>query len=112
MIILLGFASSILVFLISFWFFSKTDSSLGANPKAKVHDQSPFSISSRDIHAIAGDDVITTQLDLARAYMETGRTQLAKNILKNAIVHGSPEQQDEAKQLILTLEQSDRAKTT
>jgi FimV-like protein len=51
------------------------------------------------MNAIAGDDVITTQLDLARAYIETGRKQLAVQILDYVIEHGNPDQQQEAKQL-------------
>lgn len=111
MIILLGFAASILVFLVCFWFFSNTNqlpakSAPEANLVSKAsssEESSPFTISSKDIDAIAGDDVITTQLNLARAYMETGRTNLAKSILKSAILRGSEEQQIEANQLIQNL---------
>lgn len=59
-----------------------------------------LTVTSQDISAIAGDDVIATQLDLARAYIETGRTLLAKKILEYVRDHGSPSQQDEANQLL------------
>ncbi len=57
-------------------------------------------VTSQDISAIAGDDVISTQLDLARAYIETGKTQLAKKILEYVEVHGDIVQQDEAQRLL------------
>jgi len=53
-----------------------------------------------DLSAIAGDDVINTQLDLARAYIETGRKSLAVTILKFVIEQGNRTQQQEAQQLI------------
>lgn len=58
---------------------------------------------SEDILAIAGDDVITTQLDLARAYIETGRKQLAKTILESVAQQGSAPQQQEARHLLLSV---------
>lgn len=57
-------------------------------------------VTSQDISAIAGDDVISTQLDLARAYIETGKKQLAKKILEYVGVHGDIVQQDEAQRLM------------
>ncbi len=38
----------------------------------------PLIITSQDIKAIAGDNVITTQLDLARAYIEIGKKKIGK----------------------------------
>lgn len=52
-----------------------------------------------DLSAIAGDDVIATQLDLARAYIETNNKQIAKKILKTVVDQGSKTQQDEARTL-------------
>lgn len=49
---------------------------------------------------IAGDDVIATQLDLARAYLETGSAILAKTILKAVVKQGSATQREEAKRLL------------
>lgn len=57
-------------------------------------------VTSSDISAIAGDDVIATQLDLARAYVETGRYALAKKILDHVHEHGNPTQQQEADHLL------------
>ena len=59
-----------------------------------------LTISSRDIRAIAGEDVISTQLDLARAYIESGRKKLAKKILEHVMHQGSDTQQQEAKSLM------------
>ncbi|OGT45188.1 MAG: hypothetical protein A3E83_07890 [Gammaproteobacteria bacterium RIFCSPHIGHO2_12_FULL_41_20] len=58
-------------------------------------------ISSKDITAIAGEDKIATQLDLARAYIEAGREQLAKKMLRHVVEKGSPGQQQEAERLLL-----------
>jgi FimV-like protein len=49
---------------------------------------------------IAGDDVVATQLDLARAYLETGSAAMAKTILKAVAKQGSKTQREEAKQLL------------
>lgn len=57
-------------------------------------------VTSSDISAIAGDDVLATQLDLARAYIETGRHALAKKILEHVQDHGAPSQKDEAFELL------------
>jgi FimV-like protein len=51
------------------------------------------------LSAIAGDDLITTQLDLARAYIETGRKKAAEPILAYIMKQGNAEQKQEAKQL-------------
>lgn len=56
--------------------------------------------SDDDFTAIAGDNVIATQLDLARAYLETGNNQLAKEILQMVMLKGNYSQQIEAKHLI------------
>lgn len=65
--------------------------------------QSSYVITSHDIKAIAGDDVMTTQLDLARAYIEMHKTTLAKQILVHVIEHGDADQQQEARQLLIGL---------
>ena len=56
-----------------------------------------------DIKAIAGEDELTTQLDLARAYIEMNQKQLAKQILDNTIHHGNAAQQQEARLLLSRL---------
>ena len=60
-------------------------------------------VTSSDISAIAGDDVMATQLDLARAYVETGRHLLAKKILDHVREHGNRFQQDEAHELLKSI---------
>jgi FimV-like protein len=57
-------------------------------------------VSHNDIQAIAGDDVIATQLDLAKAYIEMNQKQTAHTILKQALKQGNASQQQEAKQLL------------
>jgi FimV-like protein len=53
-----------------------------------------------DFTAISGDDVMATQLDLARAYIETGKKQLAQSILQQVTEQGSAVQKQEAEQLL------------
>lgn len=57
-------------------------------------------ITSQDIKAISGEDVLSTQLDLARAYIELGRQPLAKKILKHVVEHGTNSQQQLAEQMM------------
>jgi len=85
---------------------------LFAAPKVTPSSQAPISIAANkqfapqqnltmtDMAAIAGDDVLSTQLDLARAYLETDKKQLAKKILEQVIKQGSAAQQTEARQLL------------
>lgn len=56
-----------------------------------------------DISAIAGDNVISTQLDLARAYLETDKKSLAKKILQDVILQGDHLQKKEAEHLLSTI---------
>ena len=60
-------------------------------------------VSSKDLAAIAGDDVIATQLDLAKAYIEMDQKNLAQRILNETIKLGNPTQKAEAEQLLETL---------
>jgi len=66
-------------------------------------NQNTTIITSRDIRAIAGESIMATQLDLARAYIEIGKKTLAKKILNHVIKNGSSEDQKYAKQLLAHL---------
>jgi FimV-like protein len=76
-------------------------------PKASVHSSpkidAPINLTyhpqSKDIAAISGEDPIATQLDLARAYLEAGKSTLAQKILANVAKQGSSAQQNEARSL-------------
>jgi FimV-like protein len=68
-------------------------------PANKIHSIA----SSKDITAIAGEDVIATQLDLAKAYIEMDQKNLAKRILNDTLKCGNTAQKNEARQLIETL---------
>ncbi len=59
-----------------------------------------YQVTSNDIRAISGGDEIATQLDLARAYIETGRKQIAKKMLDHIIQKGNDTQQQEAQYLL------------
>lgn len=65
--------------------------------EAEIVEMSP---DISDISSIAGEDVIATQLDLARAYVESGKIRLAKKILESIVEQGSHAQQNEAKELL------------
>lgn len=56
-----------------------------------------------DMNAIAGEDVMATQLDLAKAYIEMNQKDAAKKILKQTIKRGSLLQKQEARQLLQAL---------
>lgn len=58
---------------------------------------------AHDFSAIAGDNVISTQLDLARAYIEMSQHALAKPILKEVIRAGDKQQKLQARELIKCL---------
>lgn len=60
-----------------------------------VHTRPKF-----DVSAIAGEDLVGTKLDLARAYIETGKKKLAKHILLDVVTQGSATQQSEARTLL------------
>lgn len=84
--------------------FSKTKKSTKIS--AVKDNKPPTVITSQDIKAIAGEDVMSTQLDLARAYIEMDKKQLAKKILDHVFDHGNQQQQQEAKLLMSALELS------
>jgi len=65
--------------------------------------QSTYVVTSKDIRAIAGDNMLTTQLDLARAYIEINKKSLAKKILQHVLEHGQEEQQYAARRLLSSL---------
>jgi FimV-like protein len=103
MVLLIGLVTSILIFLIITLFFSKPENNSHKKSKSPGHAAmaaNTFTISSKDIETIAGDDIMLTQLDLARAYIETGRKNLARNILNNVVQNGSSELQREARSLL------------
>lgn len=53
-----------------------------------------------ELSAIAGDDLVATQLDLARAYLEIDNHAAAAKLLEVVSNQGSQSQQEEAKRLI------------
>lgn len=66
-------------------------------------------ITSSDLQAIAGDDVVDTQLDLARAYLETGRHELAQKLLQSILTTGSAADRQEAQRLLSSHRQEEHA---
>src|SRR5579864_5975015 len=91
-------AGAVLLFVTGLYFIFRKQTSVAVsapNNPVKI----PVNVTANDMQAIAGDDVIATQLDLARAYIETGKKQLAKKILEQVMTQGSDSQQQEARQL-------------
>lgn len=86
--------SALFVFLLGLFFIFK-------KPAQKQPKQSEAK--QMDFTEIAGEDVITTQLDLARAFLETGNAHSAKSILNSVIAQGNPSQQEEAKRLLTSV---------
>ena len=58
---------------------------------------------NKDLDAIAGDDIMATQLDLAKAYIEMNQKKSAKKMLKSVAKQGTKVQQAEAHRLIKSL---------
>ncbi|OGT60884.1 MAG: hypothetical protein A3E85_01075 [Gammaproteobacteria bacterium RIFCSPHIGHO2_12_FULL_45_12] len=52
------------------------------------------------IRAIAGDDVMATELDLARAYLEIDKKDAARLVLRKVAAKGTVAQRKEAKLLL------------
>ncbi|EKD70601.1 MAG: hypothetical protein ACD_46C00484G0019 [uncultured bacterium] len=94
--------SCILIFVIGiYWIFKKPANSTAQQP---IEHDSTLSgqekIINTDLTAISGDDVVGTQLDLARAFIEIENKQSAKKILEQVVLEGNTEQQDEARFLL------------
>lgn len=98
---------AIIIILVGLFFFKKKQptqvTSVILQPKPDVRKKPPIIITSQDIKAIAGDDIITTQLDLARAYIEIGKKKLARKILDHVTQHGNSSQQQAAQHLMMNL---------
>ena len=60
-------------------------------------------LTNKQVDVIAGENPIATKLDLARAYIEMGKKNLAKSILLNVQKQGTDLQKQQAKKLFETL---------
>lgn len=89
-------SASFFIFLTGLFFIMR--SSLTSTSK-----QAALAAISPDLTAIAGEDILATQLDLARAYLEADRSSQAKSILKLVAKQGDPAQREEAKRLLSRL---------
>lgn len=93
---------SVLLFIVGLYFILKIFVP-SQHKKAKANMSSltmSNNIAPHDFNAIAGEDLIATQLDLARAYIETEKKLLAKKILENVVNQGNDAQQNEARNLL------------
>lgn len=71
--------------------------------RSKSEEPPLYAFTSKDLSFVAGDDLMTTQLDLARAYVEMEKKNEAQAILNNVMKNGNPAQQEQAKQLMSRL---------
>lgn len=99
-------AGALSIFLVGLYFILRPKS-VNNKPQSKQlladGTTSEKMISTRDFSAIAGDDMLATQLDLARAYIETGKLSLAKKILDSVAQQGSDNQRKEVLSLLAIL---------
>lgn len=76
----------------------------GTNLDLSKFDADNFEVSDEDMDAeldfLADADEAATKLDLARAYIDMGDTEGAKDILSEVVSEGNDEQRNEAKQLL------------
>jgi pilus assembly protein FimV len=56
-----------------------------------------------DFDFLSGTDETATKLDLARAYIDMGDTEGARDILDEVIAEGNDDQQQEARELVTNL---------
>lgn len=69
----------------------------------KVSEKTILSETLNDVHAISGEDPVATQLDLAKAYIESDKGPLAKIILSAVIRDGHSPYQEEAQRLLRSI---------
>lgn len=102
-------SAAIITFMVGLYliFRSTTPKAKPKSKKLNIAMREPLKISlpdtAHDVTPIAGDDPMATQLDLARAYIETGKKQFAKLILQSVIREGSEDYQEEAKRLLSSI---------
>lgn len=68
----------------------------------KIYKLDSFN-ANQDLSSISGDDIISTKINLARAFIETGNKNSAKSILRGISKQGNADQQQEAKRLLQLL---------
>ncbi|APS83827.1 hypothetical protein AVM71_12190 [Piscirickettsia salmonis] len=64
-----------------------------------------------DVDILAGDNEISAQLDAARAYILAEDVDSARKVLRDVLKQGDSTQQDEARQLLTELDQTEEAST-
>lgn len=96
------FACALILFLVLLMRLVRVRSQSIHKPLKKTSPPSNF-LQSYDVEGIAGDNPISTKLDLARAYIEMDKIHLAKNILYQVKKQGTPAQKNQAKRLLSSL---------
>ena len=92
---------SLLLFILGIYTIFKAFAKTPERPqKTAINVTMPDPGPIQDVTAIAGEDVLATKLDLARAFIETGKLNSAKAILSGVCKQGNADQQQEAKRLL------------
>lgn len=68
--------------------------------KDEVKPGKPVRLRSGNVSALAGDNVLATKLDLARAYLDIGSIPDAKKLLRNVLEKGDDAQRVTAQKLL------------
>lgn len=89
---------ALIFFMMGIYFIFKFNRSTAKNVSVKIANIASEPLFN--VEAIAGDDFLATQLDLARAFIETGKKNTAENILTHVATHGTIAQQKEAQALL------------
>jgi FimV-like protein len=97
---LIAIACLLVVFILIVLLLDPKNNTIKAKEESSVFNNI---IKSQDLRAIAGDDMMVTQLDLARAYIELGKLTLAKQILHDVLKEGDNAHQRAAQHLLSTL---------
>jgi FimV-like protein len=92
--------TALVLFVSGLYFILKKNSPINISVVAKYETPIMLKHPPTDLSAIAGEDMLGTQLDLARAYIETNNKTLARKLLTPIMTQGSAEQQREAQRLL------------
>lgn len=93
-------AVSMLIFIIGIYLILRTPTMKKSNKITTHKPETNIDVTNIDVRNIAGNDILATQLDLARAYIETDQLKAAQEILRHVMKEGSLLHQQEAQSLL------------
>ncbi len=74
-----------------------------SEPLFRPHAESDGGFEDETFNLLAGTDENATRLDLARAYLDMGNHDGARELIDEVLLEGDPQQQDEARALLFRL---------